>query len=166
MVCSFLNEKIREIPWEDYLNSYPRFAPIVEWLQRSINPANELNRLASAATSQASSFLTGSFWAATQLLMMLYILFYVIRDHRQGIDLLRSLVPLSNHETDEVFARVEDTINATIYGTVIVGLVQGLVAWGLYLALGLPAPLLWGASRQCSRLSRCSDPRSCGFQPR
>jgi predicted PurR-regulated permease PerM len=141
----FLNEKVREIPWEDYLNSYPRFAPVVEWFKRSINPANELNRLAGAATSQASSFLTGSFWAATQLLMMLYILFYVVRDHRQGIDLLRSLVPLSNHETDEVFARVEDTINATIYGTVIVGLVQGLVAWSLYLVLGLPAPLLWGA---------------------
>ena len=48
--------------------------------------------------------------------MMLYILFYFIRDHRQGISLLRSLVPLSNHETDEVFARVEDTINATITG--------------------------------------------------
>jgi predicted PurR-regulated permease PerM len=143
--AKFLNEKIREIPWEEQMDNYPRFAPIVEWFKRSINPANELNRLASAATSQASSFLTGSFLFATQLLMMLYILFYFIRDHRQGIDLLRSLVPLSNPETDEVFARVEDTINATIYGTVIVGLVQGLVGWALYLMLGLPAPLLWGA---------------------
>jgi predicted PurR-regulated permease PerM len=143
--AAFLNENIREIPWEDYQDRYPRFAPMVELLKRSINPANELNRLASAATSQASSFLTGSFVVATQLLMMLYILFYFIRDHRQGIDLLRSLVPLSNEETDEVFARVEDTINATIYGTVIVGLVQGLVGWALYLLLGLPAPLLWGA---------------------
>ena len=101
--------------------------------------------MASYFTGQLSWVLTGSFAFATQLLMMLYILFYFIRDHREGIGLLRSLVPLSNPETDEVFARVEDTINATIYGTVIVGLVQGLVAWILYLVLGLPAPLLWGA---------------------
>ena len=91
-----------------------------------------------------SWLLTGSFGFATQLLMMLYIMFYFIRDHRQGISRLRSLVPLSDQETDEVFARVEDTINATIYGTVIVGLVQGLAGWCLYLAVGLPAPLLWG----------------------
>ncbi|HTU25806.1 MAG TPA: AI-2E family transporter [Pirellulales bacterium] len=140
----FLNEKIREIPWEEKMKEYPRFAPVVEWFERSINPANELNRLAGTATTQASWVLGGSFSFATQLLMMLYILFYFIRDHRQGVELLRSLVPLSNPETDEVFARVEDTINATIYGTVIVGLVQGLVAWILYLVLGLPAPLLWG----------------------
>jgi predicted PurR-regulated permease PerM len=141
----FLNQETRAVPWQEYLERYPRLAPAVEWLERSINPGDELNKLAGSATSQLSSFLTGSFWAATQLLMMLYILFYFIRDHRQGIDLLRSLVPLSNPETDEVFARVEDTINATIYGTVIVGLVQGLVGWSLYLMLGLPAPLLWGA---------------------
>lgn len=143
----FLNEKTRELPWEEFLTRYPRLAPAVEWLERSINPGEELNKLAGYVTSQLSFVLTGSFSFATQLLMMLYILFYFIRDHRQGIDLLRSLVPLSNPETDEVFARVEDTINATIYGTVIVGLVQGLVAWILYLVLGLPAPLLWGASR-------------------
>ena len=143
--AQFLNEKTRELPWEEFLTRYPRLAPAVEWLERSINPGEELNKLAGYVTSQLSFVLTGSFSFATQLLMMLYILFYFIRDHRQGIDLLRSLVPLSNPETDEVFARVEDTINATIYGTVIVGLVQGLVAWILYLVLGLPAPLLWGA---------------------
>ena len=43
-----------------------------------------------------------------------YILFYFIRDHREGANWLRSLVPLSDRETDEVFARVEDTIHATI----------------------------------------------------
>ena len=140
----FLKEKTREIPWNEYSERYPRLAPAVDWLERSIN-GDELNRVASYFTGQLSWVLTGSFAFATQLLMMLYILFYVIRDHREGIGLLRSLVPLSNPETDEVFARVEDTINATIYGTVIVGLVQGLVAWILYLVLGLPAPLLWGA---------------------
>ena len=52
----FVNEKIREIPWEEYLDSYPRFAPMVEWLERSINPANELNRLASAPPASYRRF--------------------------------------------------------------------------------------------------------------
>lgn len=80
----------------------------------------------------------------TELLITLYILFYFIRDHRQGANWLRSLVPLSDRETDEVFARVEDTIHATIYGSVMVALVQGVVGGLLFWAVKLPAPLLWG----------------------
>jgi predicted PurR-regulated permease PerM len=141
----FVNDNMREIPWQDFLDAHPHLAPVVEWSMRTLNPANELSRLGATVTAQLSMVLTGSFWFATQLLMIFYILFYFIRDHRQGISRLRSLVPLSDQETDEVFTRVEDTINATIYGTVIVGLVQGLVSWSLYMALGLRAPLLWGA---------------------
>jgi predicted PurR-regulated permease PerM len=140
----FVNDNPPEIPWQEYLDSYPRMAPLIEWLKHSFDLASELSKFATWITGQLSWFLTGSFGVLTQMLMMLYILFYFIRDHRQGISRLRSMVPLSDQETDEVFVRVEDTINATIYGTVIVGLVQGLVGWALYLSLGLPAPLLWG----------------------
>ena len=140
----FVNDNPPEIPWQQYLDHYPQLAPLIRWSQQSLDPGSELSKFATWLTGQLSWLLTGSFGFATQLLMMLYIMFYFIRDHRQGISRLRSLVPLSDQETDEVFARVEDTINATIYGTVIVGLVQGLVGWCLYMAVGLPAPLLWG----------------------
>ena len=142
---SYLNEEVKAVPWDQFLEHYPRLAPALEWFERSITPGDELNKVAGTVSSQLSSFLTGSLWAVTQLLIMLYILFYFIRDHREGVNLLRSLVPLSDGETDEVFARVEDTIYATIYGTVVVGLVQGVVAWAMFWFLGLSTPLLWAA---------------------
>ena len=45
---------------------------------------------------------------------------------------------------DRLFGRVGDTIYATIYGTLAVAAVQGLLGGLMFWWLGLPAPLLWG----------------------
>lgn len=57
---------------------------------------------------------------------------------------VRSLLPLSQSETDRLFARVADTVYATFYGTFAISLVQGLLGGLMFWWLGLPAPLLWG----------------------
>ena len=114
--------------------------PVVQWLERSSTPSDDLNRVASTVSGQLSWVSSGLMWALTQLLITLYILFYFIRDHREGANWLRSLVPLSDRETDEVFDRVQDTVYATIYGTVVVALVQGIVGGLLFWAVRLPAP--------------------------
>jgi len=43
-----------------------------------------------------------------------------------------------------LFGRVGDTIFATVYGTLAVSLIQGLLGGLMFWCLGLPAPLLWG----------------------
>jgi predicted PurR-regulated permease PerM len=45
---------------------------------------------------------------------------------------------------DRLFGRVEDTVFATVYGTLAVSAVQGLLGGLMFWWLGLPAPLLWG----------------------
>jgi predicted PurR-regulated permease PerM len=72
-------------------------------------------------------------------------LFYFFRDRAIALRTLRSLVPLSDTETDAVFQRVADTIHATIYGNLLVAAIQGLLGGLMFWWLGLPAPVLWGA---------------------
>ncbi len=141
----FVKREIHDLSQEELVKRHPWLDPVVKWIERSNAPNDEVNRIATTVSSQLSSFVSGSLWALTELLITLYILFYFIRDHREGVNWLRSLVPLSDRETDEVFARVEDTVFATIYGSVVVALVQGVVGGLLFWAVGLPAPLLWGA---------------------
>lgn len=54
------------------------------------------------------------------------------------------MVPLSEPETYEVFRRINDTIHATVYGTLVVAAVQGFLGGLMFWILGLPASLLWG----------------------
>jgi predicted PurR-regulated permease PerM len=104
-----------------------------------------VGRAAEAITGGVGPVLSGTIWLATQLFIMLMSLFFFLRDRHRALGVARSLMPLSNSETDEVFSRVDDTIHAMLYGSLVVALVQGTMGGLMFWWLGLPAPLVWGA---------------------
>jgi predicted PurR-regulated permease PerM len=73
-----------------------------------------------------------------------YLLFFFLRDRDAALRSLRSLVPFSEATMDRLFSRSSDTIYATIYGTLAVSSVQGVLGGLMFWWLGLSAPLLWG----------------------
>jgi predicted PurR-regulated permease PerM len=88
--------------------------------------------------------LQNSIWIATQLLITLFVLFFMLRDRQQAMHSLRNLLPLSDQEADTLLHRVDDTIRATVFGTVVVAIVQGTLGGLMFWFLGLPGALLWG----------------------
>jgi predicted PurR-regulated permease PerM len=71
-------------------------------------------------------------------------LFFLLRDRRLALQSLRELLPLSNREADVLLRRIRDTIHATVFGTVVVAIVQGTLGGLMFWLLGLPGALLWG----------------------
>jgi predicted PurR-regulated permease PerM len=131
--------------WRKIIERNPRLDPILRWAERQINLQEAAQRADEALAARVSSLVKGSVWMAAELLITFFCLFYFLRDRRAVMKSLRTLVPLSDAETDEVFGRVSDTIYATVYGTIAVALVQGFLGGLIFWWLGLPAPLLWGA---------------------
>jgi predicted PurR-regulated permease PerM len=132
-------------PWRAALERHPQLASVLSWFGENIDVGGAAERLSATLSANISSVLTGSVWAIAELLITLFALFYFFRDRRPALRVLRSLVPLSEAEIEEVFRRVADTIYATVYGTLAVALVQGLLGGLMFWVLGLPAALLWGA---------------------
>jgi predicted PurR-regulated permease PerM len=130
--------------WQAALEGNPRLAPVLSWIAANVDLRSAVTQLPTALTSGVSSVVTGSAYLVVQLLITLFVLFYLFRDWRPALRTIRSLVPLSEPETDEVFSRINDTIHATIYGTLAVAAVQGILGGLMFWVLGLPASLLWG----------------------
>jgi predicted PurR-regulated permease PerM len=141
-------ERIREGTatgrWQAVLERVPRVATAVNWLQSHVNLRAEAEHAVTAFKKWFSSVVASSIWSVAELLITLFFLFYFFRDRRAILRTLRSLVPLTNTETDQIFARVSDTVYANIYGTVMGSLVQGALGALMFWWLGLPSPLLWG----------------------
>jgi predicted PurR-regulated permease PerM len=123
---------------------YPFFGKAVDWLAGRFDLNEELKHAAGSLASQASAVLGGSVRLVTGIVVMLVALFYFLRDYKSLLQYLRRLVPLSQAETDQLFRRVSDTIYATLYGNVVVKLVQGVLGGAMFWVLGLPAPVLCG----------------------
>jgi predicted PurR-regulated permease PerM len=140
----WLQSEDTSAPWQAAVERHPRLASALSWLGGDIDVGAAAAPLASTLSANISSVLTGSVWAIAELLITFFALFYFFRDQRSALRVLRSLVPLSEAESAEVFRRVTDTIYATIYGTLVVALVQGLLGGLMFWVLGLPSALMWG----------------------
>jgi predicted PurR-regulated permease PerM len=130
--------------WQETLDRHPRLTSVFSWFVEQMEARRALEQLSTTLTSRLSSFVSGSAWIVAELLVTFFALFYFFRDRRPALRTLRFLVPLSEAETEEVLARIIDTIYAIIFGTLVVALVQGFLGGLMFWVLGLPAPLLWG----------------------
>jgi predicted PurR-regulated permease PerM len=95
-------------------------------------------------TAASASFVTGSVLGLLSLVVTFYLLFYFLRDRNLALNWLREMSPLSSAETNRLFARIVDTVEATLYGTVTVAVVQGTLGGLIFWWLDLPQPVLWG----------------------
>ena len=141
--AELIKTKVESGEWRHALEAYPRLAPLSDWMERQ-NLPETVKTVAIWMTTTGASFVKGSVVEVIGLFLTFYLLFFFLRDRRAALQLLRSLSPLSEVEMDQLCGQVGDTIYATIYGTLAVSAVQGLLGGLMFWWLGLPAPLLWG----------------------
>ncbi|MDQ3802742.1 MAG: AI-2E family transporter [Acidobacteriota bacterium] len=126
------------------MESHPQLSRALGWFGTKPDMRAAAEWVVNSAGPYLSSFVGGSLWTLAQLVITFFTLFYLLRDRRAILKAVRSLLPLSPPEADSIFARVGDTIHATVYGTFVVSSVQGVLGGLMFWWLGLPGPLLWG----------------------
>jgi len=143
-------EAVRQFWTETLPAQFPWLIEIKDWLKLDperfaelVQPA--LARSASAVTHLAQSALAGFAQAMLQLVLFLFILFFLLRDGHLLTQALQDISPLSRTQEREVYDHLARTIKAVLQSMVLVPLAQGLLAMVGFTIFGLPAPLFWGA---------------------
>jgi predicted PurR-regulated permease PerM len=142
--AALIDTKVSSGEWHRTFEAQPRLAPIAARIEKQIDLPGTVKTFATWLSSYAGSIVTGSLYQAIDFCLTFYLLFFFLRDRRAALQTLKSLSPLTGTEMDRIFSRVSNTIHATIYGTLAVSAVQGLLGGLMFWWLGLPAPLLWG----------------------
>jgi predicted PurR-regulated permease PerM len=78
------------------------------------------------------------------LFVMLFALFFLLRDGRNFAVLIRGLLPFSEAESDRLITETTELVVASVGSGLIVAFAQGVVGGLSFWMLGLPAPLVWG----------------------
>jgi predicted PurR-regulated permease PerM len=127
----------------DYIANRPSLASNIESFSASIDINNAARSAATFLGSKLANFLGSSVHLITELVVMLFLLFFLFRDRQLAIASLRTLLPLREPETDELLQRVGDTIFASALGRLTIAGVQGLLAGLAFWVLGVPGIILW-----------------------
>ncbi len=129
------------------------FPPEVsDWLSRvGIEPDTFQDRISQAAVD-ASGFIAGLAVSVGQnvtrfallFFIMLYLLFFVLRDGEQLLSRLMWALPLGDERERSLFAKFVEVSRATIKGTLVVGIVQGTLGGVMFALLGMQGAIFWG----------------------
>ena len=130
---------------QSILERQPRLATLIEWMGRRTDLKTLLGQWSGGAAKLLQGLLAGSIAGVAGWLIMFFVLFFFLRDRVRVLAAVERFLPLTRVETQEVFEVAGDTVHATVWGTLAVGLVQGTLGGLVFWWLDLPAPLLWGA---------------------
>jgi predicted PurR-regulated permease PerM len=126
-----------------FIANRPALAARIEDFTNSIDINNAARGTAAYLGGNLAGFLGNSVRIITQLVVMLFLLFFLLRDRALALASLRSLLPLGDDETSELLQRVGDTILATALGRLTIAAVQGVLAGLAFWVLGVPGVVLW-----------------------
>ena len=87
----------------------------------------------------------GTFGFTISFGIMLYLLFFLLKDGPYLVRLILESLPLSNHVKQHLFAKFAAVSRATVKGTVAVALAQGALGGLAFWIVGLDGSILWGA---------------------
>jgi predicted PurR-regulated permease PerM len=105
------------------------------------------DRLQGWGTTLATSTLVvvgGAVGAIGQMVLVVFTLFYFFRDGERIRQSVYQIVPLERVQWQDIIARTQEVVGATVYGVLAIAGIQGVLGTFIFWALGLPSPLLWG----------------------
>jgi len=132
-------------PYVNWLNE------AMPWLELDLSKINikgnllELSKNAGQITLDMGGRLLGNFLGIlVNFLIMLFVLFFLLRDGERMLVQLKHLSPLHDAQEDRILGKMRDVAHSVVAGSFLVALCQGVVG-GVGLAIaGIPA-LFWGA---------------------
>ena len=137
--------------FQQVINAMPSWA--MGWLDRmQLTSVASLQDKLSAVSVQASQLIAtralnigqNTLQFVVSLGVMLYLLFFLLRDGRSLAVRIRSAVPLKESQKTSLSNKFTTVIRATIKGNLMVAACQGLLGGLIFWVLGVQGPILWG----------------------
>jgi len=114
--------------------------------------------LAAQAENIVSSLLAltakmaGSFTSLiVNALISLFILFFLFRDGRPLLRRVTVLLPMERGQVNRLYDTVRETLNAIVYGTLVIPALQGALTGVAFWFVGITSPVLCGSGDRAVR---------------
>jgi predicted PurR-regulated permease PerM len=116
------------------LSGFDARATLLRWLEQA---SKYLLSMGAAALGNIFSFVV-------DLIVIFLTLFFLFREGTRIRLQLAELLPLSPNQVERLFATINNTVIANVYGGLAVAAAQGLLTGLAFWVLSVPSPIMWG----------------------
>ena len=134
------------------LESYPIIGRLLTWIRTEIPVTAEqiqgwvtqgAQTLLKSAASMSGAVALGVFGTLVGFFLMLFMLFFLLRDGRNLFGHLMRLVPMATAQRNKLLTYLSNVMAAVLYGHALTALIQGTLVGIGYALAGLPSPLVF-----------------------
>lgn len=118
---------------------------IERWIPMQINLSAYIGTGASWLAQHLGTMLTGTIDTVVKLFLGIVAYYYMLKDGDTFMAKLVELSPLADRQDDKILARLGQSINSVVKGSLIIALVQGMVSGIGFGIFGVPFAVLLGA---------------------
>jgi predicted PurR-regulated permease PerM len=106
--------------------------------------AERLKSLGGAIAGRTLGFVGGAVGFVVEIFFVIFTMYYFFRDGERLREAVYNILPLDDRRAHEIIDRTQEVISASVYGVLVIALIQGTLGGIAFWVLGLPSPLLWG----------------------
>ncbi len=135
------------------LTEIPVVGGVLDWLEQNVQISTAhvqawvvegSKRLFEELAAFGGIAFLGAVGTVLAFTVMLFVLFFIIRDGRPIARLGATLVPLPADRREELAGRLASVTRAVVRGTVFTAIIQGFLLGVAFAIVGLPAPVVFG----------------------
>jgi predicted PurR-regulated permease PerM len=113
-------------------------ATIAAWIQQHIS------EWAGRAGHYTVSIAAGLLDTVVSSVFVIFAMFLLLRDGQALVGAIPDLLPFERHRSDTLLRRIKDVVQASVYGVVVIAIMQGALCGAMFWLLGIPSAALWG----------------------
>jgi predicted PurR-regulated permease PerM len=126
--------------------------PLIRWLSQYVNVEQILSQeyiierlkgMSGTIAGRTIGLVGGIVGAVVQIFFIIFTMYYLFRDGDRIVGALPNVLPLEHAQSEEIFARTRDVIAASVYGVLVIAIVQGSLGGLMFWILGVPSAVVW-----------------------
>lgn len=99
--------------------------------------------LVSSLSNNIAKLFTSTLNSILMFALMIFTLFYLLKDGEQWKKGLLNFFPLSDENTNQIIKSLKLSINRIFKGSFIIAIAQGVLAWFGFIIFGIPNAIIW-----------------------
>jgi predicted PurR-regulated permease PerM len=135
----------RMMPFMDKIQAKIKAFPQLENLDFETVFKNIVGTVTAAIGAKAAGVIANISKTIFQFFLTLFAMYFFFRDGEKLVQLLKRLTPLNQEQTGLSFAYLKGVVEGTMYGGVVMALIQGTLGGILFAIMGIDSAIFWGA---------------------
>jgi predicted PurR-regulated permease PerM len=141
----FIHDLINQVSSSSLFNAVRSYTGVRDFMsEQALNEG--IRKMGNSLLQFFSLRITNIISSAIDFIFVVFAVFFLLKDGPGFLAKTRDYMPFSETQKNALASQIKDTIVSTVYGGVVIAIIQGVLGGLAFYIIGIESPVLWGVA--------------------